>query len=613
MQSKSLPMDVRQNKFDVTYYKLNLNIDLEQISGWVEILARSSMPQLDSLWLDLEANMQVDSVYGDAKYFIHSKDRLIIPLKKSFQHGEIIHLTIAYHGQPQSAGFGSFNFDYHAGNPIIWTLSEPYFARTWWPCKDVPNDKADSVDVIVTVPEDLIAASNGTLISDVRHGNGTRTFHWHESYPITTYLVSLAITNYAIFSDWFRYSEQDSMEIRYYVYPENLSDAQSKLHRTVKMLNYFNQIFAPYPFLSEKYGIAQFPWPGGMEHQTITSQGGFGEVLTVHELAHQWWGDKITNANWHEIWLNEGFASYAEALYFEHIRGQEFYHTYMSWMDWDFPYPIYVDDTTSVSRIFHGTVYDKGAWFLHMLRHVVGDSTFFKILLAYSQDSRFAYANATTAGFQDVCENVSGMDLDWFFQPWIYEVGRPVYRASWWVDDSTGNIILNLKIEQMQYPQQALFPMPVDVTIQTLTGDTTVTVFNDAAVQVFKITLNELPTNIILDKDGWILKKIESITSVQTQTRESFTFKLFQNHPNPFNAETAITFSLAKKDFIVIKIYNLKGQRVRTLTEQFYSAGKHRILWDGTDDKGLPVASGVYVYQISNQHIALQRKLLLMR
>ena len=422
-----------QERFDVTYYKLNLDIEPSDstISGLVEMKAIATVNDLDTVVLDLFANMSVDSVSGDASSYYRSGDFLLIELSLPVPEGNTFTVQVAYHGQPVRYGLGGpFAFDYHGDDPIIWSLSEPYGARAWWPCKDTPGDKADSVDMIVTVPDNLIAASNGTLLGTTENGDGTHTYHWHEGYPITTYLVSLAITNYETWSEWFHYQPGDSLEVQYYAYPEDYESARNQLTQTIDMLAYFHEIFGPYPFLREKYGIAQFAWGGGMEHQTITSQGGFGTVLTVHELAHQWWGDKITNANWHEIWLNEGFASYAEALYFEHSLGSDYLKTYLQMMDRYYRYPIYVDDTTSVSRIFNITVYDKGGWFLHMLRHIVGDATFFDILLAYSNDPRFAYGNVTTAGFQDVCETISGEDLDWFFQPWIYEAGRPEY----WVE-----------------------------------------------------------------------------------------------------------------------------------------------------------------------------------
>ena len=584
-----------QNDYDVSHYLIDLYIDTteKQIQGQVTMTARSRVSDFDTVEVDLDSSMIVDSISGDASSYYRSGDLLLIELSPPVPEGNTFTVQVAYHGQPVRYGLGGpFAFDYHGDDPIIWSLSEPYFARTWWPCKDTPGDKADSVDIIVTVPTDLIVASNGSLVSTEANGDGTHTFHWHEGYPITTYLVSLAITNYETWSEWFHYQPGDSLEVQYYAYPEDYESARDQLTQTIDMLAYFHEIFGPYPFLTEKYGIAQFPWGGGMEHQTITSQGGFGTGLTVHELAHQWWGDKITNANWHEIWLNEGFASYAEALYFEHTQGWEYYHTYMGWMDWKYPYPIYVDDTTSVGRIFHWTVYDKGAWILHMLRHVVGDSAFFDILLAYSNDPRFAYGNATTAGFQDVCETVSGMDLDWFFQPWIYEAGRPEYRVEWYAGDSAGTPVLNLLIEQTQVPDRALFPMPIDITIGTGQGDTTVTVFNDSASQVFIIPLAASPTGIVIDKDGWILKRVVSVHSTPTGV------VLDQNYPNPFNTVSYIQYSVLRPSRIILVIYDLLGREVTTLVNKSLEPGQYIATWAGRDKEGMQVASGIYFYRI---------------
>ncbi|MFQ5603083.1 MAG: M1 family aminopeptidase [bacterium] len=601
-----------QDKFDVHYYKLDIDVDptTEVVKGFVEIKARAKVDQFSTVALDFRTNLVVEGVSQEAASYHHQNDVLQIQLSQVKQSGEEFAIRVDYRGQPAENSFGSFGFDYHRGAPIIWSLSEPYFARNWWPCKDVPNDKADSVDVILTVPEELIAVSNGSLISNTNNGDGTRTFHWHEGYPITTYLVSLAISNYATYSDWFHYGVNDSMEIQYYIYPEHFEGAKSQLNDMLEMMSLFHKIFGPYPFLREKYGIAQFPRGGGMEHQTITSQSGFWTELTVHELAHQWWGDKITNATWPDIWLNEGFASYSEALYFEHINGKPFYHKYMRSMDWDHPYAIFVDDTSSVWRIFDRTVYHKGAWLLHMLRHVVGDSTFFDILLAYSNDVRFAYGNATTRGFQDVCESVSGQNLDWFFQPWIYERGRPVYQAQWNKRVEGNSQVLNLQLKQIQYPNEALFPMPIDITVETARGDTIVTVFNDAAEQNFKITLNAEPQNIIIDKDGWILKRVDSISANEESPVVITDFVLKQNYPNPFNGETVIEFSLPRRETVELTLYNLSGQKIRTLISKQYEAGTYSIPWNGLNDEGQTVASGLYFYQIQAGNFKLQKKLL---
>ncbi|UCH11382.1 MAG: M1 family metallopeptidase, partial [Fidelibacterota bacterium] len=344
LERQRLMMDYQgvpeQDNYDVIHYRIELDIDTtaKAVSGTVTMTGKARVNDLASVVVDLAGNMSVDAVGGDAAGSTHTDNLLTVDLSQPVAAGDPFSISTTYHGQPEQSGFGAFGFDYHGDEMIIWSLSEPYGARAWWPCKDVPNDKADSVDIIVTVPQGLIVASNGTLVSNVSNDDGTRTFHWQERYPITTYLVSVAISNYATYSEWFHHAPGDSMEVQYYIYPEDLEQAQAEFTETVDMLDYFHEIFGEYPFLSEKYGIAQFNWGGGMEHQTITSQGSFSLYLTVHELAHMWWGDKITNANWHEIWLNEGFASYAEALYFEHTRGEEYFHGYMSSMDRDYPY-----------------------------------------------------------------------------------------------------------------------------------------------------------------------------------------------------------------------------------------------------------------------------------
>ncbi|MBA7474611.1 hypothetical protein ES707_09965 [subsurface metagenome] len=592
--TRAMQPSAAQAHYDVSHYRIELHIDPaeEQISGMVTMTARAKADNLAAVDLDLDSGMTVVSVGGSASTHSRSGNLLQVVLSQPIQKDTFFTIQVAYHGQPARYGpeEGPFAFDYHGGTPIIWSLSEPYGARAWWPCKDTPADKADSVDIIVTVPTDLIVASNGSLVSTEANGDGTRTYHWHESYPITTYLVSLAISNYAVYSEWFNYKPGDSLEVRYYVYPEAVETAQAQLTKTLDMLDYFHDIFGPYPFLSEKYGIAQFPWRGGMEHQTITSQGSFGTILTVHELAHQWWGDKITCASWHEIWLNEGFASYAEALYFEHTQGKDYYHTYMGWMDRYYPYPIYVDDITSVARIFDITVYDKGGWFLHMLRHIVGDSTFFDILRSYSNDPRFAYGNATTAGFQSVCESVSEQDLDWFFQPWIYSAGRPEYRIEWSAADSAGMFVLDLKVEQTQVPERVLFPMPIDITVETARGDTVVTVFNDQPVQYYVFALAAEPTGIVLDKDGWILKEVVSVTAVD--------FALFQNYPNPFNAVSHISYSVPRPSHVKLVIYDILGREIATLVNRTLETDRYTAAWRGRDQEGVPAASGVYFYRI---------------
>jgi len=231
--------------------------------------------------------------------------------------------------------------------------------------------------------------------------------------------------------------------------------------------------------------------------------------VIAHELAHQWWGDYITCHNWHHIWLNEGFASYCEALWYEHLYGESYYHTYMGYLKYTSGGSIFVEDTTDAWNIFDIIVYDKGAWVLHMLRHVAGDSTFFDILRAYY--SEYPHGVVMTADFQRVCEEVSGMDLDYFFQEWIYGTYYPKYRSSW-ISESAGSGYYNvyLHIDQTQTTPPIYFTMPIDVTVTAGGHDTTFVVFNDLRHKDFQFRVFGTPSNLRLDKDEWILRTTSS-------------------------------------------------------------------------------------------------------
>ncbi|MDP3024691.1 MAG: M1 family aminopeptidase [candidate division Zixibacteria bacterium] len=509
-----------QGDFDALYYGLDLKIDTTSkvIWGAVTMQGKSKVSSLNTVILDLFDNMVVDSIKtgGTNLAFTHSSNLINITLDKAYALDENFLFTVYYHGHPVEGGFLAFAFRYH-GNPpvpIISSLSEPYYARTWWPCKDHPSDKADSADINVTIPANLIVASNGLLRAVIDNGNGTKTYKWHESYPITTYLISVAITNYTIFSDYYHYSPTDSMEVRYFVYPEWYAWAVANYGITPGAIDFYAKTFGEYPFIQEKYGMAHFPWGGGMEHQTCTSllYSWYDSYVIVHELSHQWWGNYITCGDWHNIWLNEGFATYCEALYFEHIYGTSYYHTYMGYLDYAGGGTIWVQDTTNVNQIFSSLQYDKAGWVLHMLRHVVGDSAFFRSLRAYYSDPRFAYGTALTADFEGVCESVSGMGLSWFFQEWIYGTYRPNYQVSWMYENLGGTYRVYLHLNQIQSTPPLVFTMPVDVTISTPSGDTTVVVFNNQRSQDFQIDLHSQPTALVLDKDKWILKYSSNVS-----------------------------------------------------------------------------------------------------
>ena len=504
-------MTANQGAYDVRTYDLNLSFDpvAALVSGNVRTRATVVSGPLTTLDLDLLSNMTVDAVTaaGGASTFSRAGNLLTVNLDRAYSTGELIDVTVTYHGLPLTGGTfgGAFGFSTANGRRLIWSLSEPYGARSWWPCKDVPNDKADSVDIIYTVPTGLKTASNGTLLSSTDDGTLAVT-HWHERHPIASYLVSIASYPYTQTTDYYRYSPTDSMRIDFFNFPESVAGAAPSQALVKGMLTAYAARVGPYPFLDEKYGHAQFLFGGGMEHQTCTSLGAFNEFVVAHELGHQWWGDHVTCRDFHHIWLNEGFATYMEALWAEAGGGLAAYHGDLAVKKYLGPGTVFVPDTTDENRIFDSNLsYDKGSWVLHMLRHVMGDTLFFAGLKQYGTTD--GYGTGTTEELRDACESVSGRSLDAFFQQWVYGEYYPIYRPSWTSVASGGGYDVTLELDQIQSWQ--LFTMPVDVRIGTAAGDRSFVVDDSLATQTVTLHVDAQPLSLEIDPDEWILRQVD--------------------------------------------------------------------------------------------------------
>lgn len=607
---------------DITYYKLDLAVDYDSknISGNVEISAKSLSDSLNKVSIDLQNTLNISQVTQNGKKvsYTHENNIIDITLFKSYNTGEEFTITVYYNGKPGSSGFGSFEFSSHGGIPAIWTLSEPYGASDWWPCKDTPADKADSADIWITVDKSLVPVSNGTLEEIVDNG-ATHTYKWHSQYPIAQYLISLAITNYELYTNEF-ITGNDTMLVTHYNYPERLTTQRKQdLDKTVDMLKLFTELYGPYPFIEEKYGHAEFDWRGGMEHQTCSSMGYFFSGIVAHELAHQWFGDKITCKDWHHIWLNEGFATYSESAYVESLHGITGYQNQMnSEMNAakGATGSIWVQDISSVGQIFNSKrSYAKGAVVLHMLRGVVGTETFYDIMRAYAVDSTLAYGVATTEDFQRVAENISGMDLNYFFSEWIYGENYPKYTIGWsYSDAGDGTYDVNVRVKQAANRSPKVFMMPVELYFKTLGGDTTITVFNKKAEQFFNIKLNGMPTSFEFDPDNWILKEITEITEVENEDAIIYNFSLEQNYPNPFNPSTKIKYSIPRSTeyFSVqqttLKVYDILGREINTLVNKEQVPGNYEVQFDASN-----LTSGIYFYKLQSGSLVQSRKMLLLR
>jgi len=586
---------------DVIYYKLDLMVTSlpDYIKGSVTIFARVDTTNIDSLFLDLAQNMIVDSIILHETIraqFNHIEDKINIRLDQNYLFNDTITLSVYYQGLPNSTSTGlGFIFRFHNGDPVIFSCSEPYFANYWWPCKDTPSDKADSADIILTVDTSLIPVSNGSLKSIIHNNNGTHTYSWKVSYPIAQYLISVAISNYQLYTNYYVYSENDSLVITNYLYPESYTTQNiSKLDLVPEMLGVFTSLFGEYPFINEKYGHAECY--ADMEHQTIASLVAFEENLMAHETAHQWFGDKITCKDWHNIWLNESFATIGTSLWKELKYGSTAYNQYiLNLMNTSksLNNSVWVEDITNVGNIFSLETYVKGAVVLHMLRGVLGDTLFFKTLFDYSNDPELAYSVAATEDFQRVAEDVYGEDLDYFFSEWIYGKKHPGYKIYWDKEEVDSTWEMVIKIEQTVNISPPFFTMPIEIKINYTAGDTIIKLFNNTQIQEYLINLPNEPMSIIFDPDNWILKDIISIVSEVEEEDYPSEFFLSQNYPNPFNPSTKIKYSIPQLSNVIINIFDILGNEIEKFVYEEKPAGTYEIIWYA---EGLP--SGVYCYRL---------------
>ena len=518
-QNKGEQLDVLdQTDFDVRYWELEVDVtDIggQSITGRVKMTSESAINGLTGIDYNYDSAMNVDSVKmgGQTVSYTHNGDILHITLNQTYDMGQQFTTEVFYGGHPPGGGFGSFTWDTHGGRPIISTLSEPEGAREWWPCKDMPHDKADSADVYIITPDNLTGTSNGVLVGEVDNGNGTKTYHWQISYPITTYLICMSISNYQSFTDWYVNANNDSMPVTNYVYPEHYNNAVEDLSITPGAIAVFAGLFGEYPFLKEKYGHSIFPWGGAMEHQCNTSYGSglingqhSYDWILVHELSHQWFGDMITCDIWPDIWMNEGFASYCEALWTEQLQGYSAYVNYMRFNNGvsDPSGPIY-----DPNPLFDGnTVYSKGAWVVHMLRGVMGDEAFFEGFYAYANHPDHKYGTITTREFQAIMEQYYGADLAFFFDEWVWGMNRPKYTYSWMKEDiGGGQYEIFLHINQTQTsPAPEVFTMPIRIYPEINGQDTVITVWDDSRQDDFRFIVNGDPTQFRFDRYYWILR-----------------------------------------------------------------------------------------------------------
>jgi len=591
------------NNFDVNYYRCEWSIDpaIRYIDGKVTVYFTLTSAT-SSITLDLMSPLVADSVKQRNAHLVFSQpsNTLVVNFPSSRPAGTLDSVSIYYKGVPPNTGFGSFILSGHLGTPVMWTLSEPYGARDWWPCKNGLDDKADSIDIIVTHPSIYKAASNGLLQSELPAGPGKTATFWKHRYPIATYLVAIAVTNYEVFNNTVQLGNT-ILPMQTHCYPESKTLFQANTSKVLDAMQLFHGSFGDYPFIREKYGHVQFGWGGGMEHQTATFLVTPDESLMAHELGHQWFGDKVTTATWTDIWLNEGFATFSAAYHMETKYPATRIQNRRSVVNNITSLPggsVKVIDTLDVGRIFSSRLsYNKGSYLVVMLRFMLGDEVFFRAVKKYLQDPAVAYGFARTADLKRVLEAESGKDLTKFFDQWYTGEGYPTYNVEW---SQLGSTSVRIKMNQVtSHPSVPFYEMPVPLTFKKGTQETTVIVDHKINGEFFTRDIGFIADTVLVDPEYWLISRNN------TTMKTSF--------PNTGNGVVEIRPIPATDPFTVylhdfssstarIQVFNAAGQRVYN---------KQLNLVNGAEYLQLPVnhwSRGMYTIRVDagNQKVVQQ-------
>ncbi len=562
-QKKGSPLQIQENQFtrnyDITYYRLNLTVtpDSQFVSGSV---TSHFIPlhALNQIYFELNPTLEVDSIQYHNQSALFTQIDQLIQVNAHYDSLILDSLTIFYHGTPPEGA--SFKTELHNQTPILWTLSEPYGAIDWWPCKQSLTDKADSVDMYITCPKENKVAGNGILQSVITHGDFSTT-HWKSRYPIAPYLIAMAVTPYAEIN-FTSHLSTGSLLVQNYVYKEDSARYRNDLFITDTLLRYYDSLVGPYPFMNEKYGHAQWGRGGGMEHQTMSFMHHFQFNLNAHELAHQWFGNKITCGSWQDIWLNEGFATYFAGLPLETMYHGKY------WEEWksntlkhalaNNSLSIFVMDTSTFQRIFDPELsYAKAAYVLHMLRGQVGDHHFFNGIRTYLSDPDLAYQTALTDDFFKHMEQASGTSLTSFKEQWIYGIGYPNFNIEW--DQINSQLEIRLR-QTTSNSTPSFFNLSVPILVLGESDSTWVSAHALQNEDFFYWDINFEVTQVIIDPNKDLISKGNFVL------RKS-KFSELTLFPNPTSHTLQIVLQAEFRIIDGYRIYSSTGILLQSLSD----------------------------------------------
>ena len=542
--------------YDLTYIHMDIQVrpDTEYVAG--SVLFRGTAihsPYIDRIQLTLRPQILFDSAKtenGDTLAFTRDGERIFVSLERPMQPGENFGVRVFYHGfstEPDRIGLIHTTQNPDGTGPfIIWTRSEPYGAKNWWPVRDNPAEKIDSADLWFTCDTKYKVASNGLLTDVTPAGDGKHTFKWKSRYPIAHYLIAFACSEYDTFTTHWKYSETDSLPIQNFVYPGQAEQWRTGLSNVPDMLTTFTDWFGEYPFIKEKYGHTQWRG-GGMEYQTNSFVNWYDTELIAHELIHQWWGDAITCATWSDIWINEGVTTYYTSRYMGKVNGGDFHRVDMARKErfiTEVPNgSVYVpnDSLADKSRVFSArTTYDKGAWVMHMLRYVLGDSTFDATMKAM-MNSPFRYQSINSMQFVTFVETQTGRDLKKFFGQWLMAEGYPQYQFSPQSSPLFGRWRTMIYLDQVPSGTPVFYEMPVQVRVEGDGWDTLLLLNNTQFQQSWDMMFEREPKRFVFDPFNDLLDgRVDQYLTVTDQSGDG----VVRLQPNPVQRGGSLKLSM---------------------------------------------------------------------
>ena len=501
----------RQPGIDIVHYDIALALTdtSDSIAGATRIHVRMRNDGVSGMRLDF-AGMQVDSlqVQGVPRSFSLRDGSLSFDFGRKFARGEVAIVAVRYHGKPeQGLTIGKNKY----GHRVFFVENWPDYAHYWFPSIDHPSDKA-TVQVTVTAPQKYDVVSNGALVQTSLLPDGRKRTRWIEHKPIPTYCIVIAAAEFSVA----RGPRVNGVPLIGYSYPEDSGAAARRFSQTSSAVKFFSSLIGPYPYekLAQVQATISF---GGMENSSVIfyQESLFQETPTSefplpHEIAHQWFGDSVTESDWDQLWLSEGFATYFEALFYEHKDGPGSLKQIMAdhaknliLSKLAHSPPVIDPAQTDLMQKLNPATYQKGAWILHMLRRMLGDASFFRGIRRFY--SLYAGGNADSADFQRAMEAVSGISLDVFFKQWLTQPGWPDYSLSWHWDPQAGAAEVTVRQQQAT----GLFDITADFAFEMESGKEVHTLRLTGAEQTHRIPLPSKPLSIELDPGGWLLKSVQ--------------------------------------------------------------------------------------------------------